>query len=150
MALEITRPNIARHSHNGLVAELDRCRGMESMFDRGIGPLLYCSIAKPHVVQCLVARPLGPLYQTQRMQLRTDYITTTSHAAASVGLGPRLGIDVNFEYPRPRALNSALATLCYSQGRSGILSDVDISRFQSLTIMHPGRITSPLSFHVQL
>ena len=114
-----------------LIVESDRCCIVQSQ------NRMSCNVwSHDLLVHC--TRP-------NEMQLRTDYITTTSLAAASVGLGPRLGIDVNFEYPRPRALSSALATLCYSQGRSGILSDVDISRFQSPNIMHPGWIKSPLS-----
>ena len=47
-----------------LIAEWDRSQNRTAapLFEHGIGPSLYCSIKKPLVVQCLVARPPGPPY----------------------------------------------------------------------------------------
>ena len=48
-----------------LIAEWDRSQNRTAapLFKHGIGPSLYCSIKKPLVVQCLVARPPGPPYE---------------------------------------------------------------------------------------
>ena len=48
-----------------LIAEWDRSQNRTAapLFEHGIGPSLYCSIKKPLVVQCLVARPPGPPYK---------------------------------------------------------------------------------------
>ena len=45
-----------------LIAEWDRSQNRIAapLLEHGIGPSLYCSIKKPLVVQCLVARPPGP------------------------------------------------------------------------------------------
>ena len=45
-----------------LIAEWDRSQNRTAapLLEHGIGPSLYCSIKKPLVVQCLVARPPGP------------------------------------------------------------------------------------------
>ena len=47
-----------------LIAEWDRSQNRTAapLLEHGIGPSLYCSIKKPLVVQCLVARPPGPPY----------------------------------------------------------------------------------------
>ena len=49
---------------NRLIAEWDRSQNRTAapLLEHGIGPSLYCSIKKPLVVQCLVARPPGPPY----------------------------------------------------------------------------------------
>ena len=45
-----------------LIAEWDRSQNRTAapLLEHGIGRSLYCSIKKPLVVQCLVARPPGP------------------------------------------------------------------------------------------
>ena len=45
-----------------LIAEWDRSQNRTAapLLEHGIGPSLHCSIKKPLVVQCLVARPPGP------------------------------------------------------------------------------------------
>ena len=47
-----------------LIAEWDRSQNRTAapLLEHGIGPSLHCSIKKPLVVQCLVARPPGPPY----------------------------------------------------------------------------------------
>ena len=47
-----------------LIAEWDRSQNRTAapLLEHGIGRSLYCSIKKPLVVQCLVARPPGPPY----------------------------------------------------------------------------------------
>ena len=47
-----------------LIAEWDRSQNRTAapLLEHGIGPSLYCSIKKPLVVKCLVARPPGPPY----------------------------------------------------------------------------------------
>ena len=52
-----------------LIAEWDRSQNRTAapLLEHGIGPSLYCSIKKPLVVQCLVARPPGPPYNTDQV-----------------------------------------------------------------------------------
>ena len=47
-----------------LIAEWDRSQNRTAapLLEHRIGPSLHCSIKKPLVVQCLVARPPGPPY----------------------------------------------------------------------------------------
>ena len=57
-----------------LIAEWDRSQNRTAapLLEHGIGPSLYCSIKKPLVVQCLVARPPGPPYLTASIASITD------------------------------------------------------------------------------
>ena len=62
-----------------LIAEWDRSQNRTAapLLEHGIGPSLYCSIKKPLVVQCLVARPPGPPYSASGpIPLGTQKIST--------------------------------------------------------------------------
>ena len=72
-----------------LIAEWDRSQNRTAapLLEHGIGPSLYCSIKKPLVVQCLVARPPGPPYNASASGLClpgtcTSWIVKLLHAAA--------------------------------------------------------------------
>ena len=57
-----------------LIAEWDRSQNRTAapLLEHGIGPSLYCSIKKPLVVQCLVARPPGPPYMRASLSPREE------------------------------------------------------------------------------
>ena len=62
-----------------LIAEWDRSQNRTAapLLEHGIGPSLHCSIKKPLVVQCLVARPPGPPYTMQaKLAELMDFVET--------------------------------------------------------------------------